>query len=50
MVDGKTSGFAINHINVKVLIIIDKCVPLAETLNNQFMAPIYLHLQAAKYI
>ena len=42
MVTGKTSGFTINHINVKILVIIDKYVPLAVTSNNQFIAPPYL--------
>ena len=49
MVSGKTSGFTINHINVKILIIIDKYVPLAVTSNNQFIAPPYLRMQAAKH-
>ena len=44
-----TSGFKINHIFVKILIIIDKYIPLALTLKNQFIAllyHIYTHLSS----
>ena len=44
MVNGMTSGFTINHIFVKILIIIDKYLPLAVTLNNQFIALVYKHI------
>ena len=36
-----TSGFKINHIFVKILIIIDKYIPLAVTLKNHFIALLY---------
>ena len=44
MVNGMTSGFTINHIFVKILIIIDKYLPLAVTLNIQFIALVYKHI------
>ena len=50
MVDGTDQWlYVIKHIFLKILFIIDKFVPLAVTLNNQFIALLYIHISAAEY-
>lgn len=52
MDNGKASGFTIILFNSYIcedLIIIVKYIPLAVTLNNQFIALLYMHIKVAKY-
>ena len=51
MGNGMTSDFTllIIYLFMKTLIIIDKFIPLAVTLNNQFITLLYIHISAAKY-
>lgn len=49
MMNGMTSVFTINHILVKILIIIDNYEPMGVKLNHQLIALLYVHISADIY-